>query len=157
MTDLSGVRFGRLMARRRAPALGRNGAWHCICDCGAETIVRTDNLKRGTTRSCGCLARDVWRELARKLRPKNPPQIKHGQFGTRLYRIWVDIKGSCRKPKHWGYSRRGAKGISYTADWEDFVPFYHWALENGYTEASTLKRRNRKGNFEPQNCYWHIR
>ena len=28
--------------------------WHCRCDCGNKTIVRTGDLKNGKTKSCGC-------------------------------------------------------------------------------------------------------
>lgn len=31
--------------------------WRCRCDCGNETVVLADNLKRGNTKSCGCLKR----------------------------------------------------------------------------------------------------
>lgn len=29
--------------------------WKCRCECGNIKIIRTDNLTRGKTRSCGCL------------------------------------------------------------------------------------------------------
>ena len=29
--------------------------WLCKCDCGNETIIRGANLRRGITKSCGCL------------------------------------------------------------------------------------------------------
>lgn len=31
--------------------------WRCICDCGREAVVSGKNLRRGMTRSCGCLVR----------------------------------------------------------------------------------------------------
>ena len=56
--DLTGKRFGRLVALRREP---RKGAafWICKCDCGNETSVNMQLLKSGATRSCGCLQREV--------------------------------------------------------------------------------------------------
>ncbi len=33
--------------------------WRCLCDCGSNTSPAEDALKRGLTRSCGCLHRDV--------------------------------------------------------------------------------------------------
>lgn len=52
--ELTGQRFGKLTALRRAENVGRDTAWLCRCDCGAETVVRTAYLRRGKARSCGC-------------------------------------------------------------------------------------------------------
>ena len=49
--DLIGQRFGSLTALRPAENIR---AWICRCDCGKETIVLTDNLRKGNTKSCGC-------------------------------------------------------------------------------------------------------
>lgn len=59
--DLTGKRFGRLTVVESAghipgPQPGqRYPLWKCLCDCGGTRIVRADVLKRGTTKSCGCL------------------------------------------------------------------------------------------------------
>lgn len=52
--DLTGQRFGRLTALRPAEYIRPGTAWVCRCDCGQETVVRTDNLRYGRTKSCGC-------------------------------------------------------------------------------------------------------
>lgn len=39
--------------------------WKCVCECGKHTTVCGDNLKRGTTKSCGCYASDV-KKVAKK-------------------------------------------------------------------------------------------
>jgi hypothetical protein len=53
MGELTGHRFGKLTARYRNFA----GLWVCDCDCGGYAEVRADHLRRGNTRSCGCLPR----------------------------------------------------------------------------------------------------
>ena len=56
LIDLSGQRFGKLTAIK--PIKDENGwylQWLCKCDCGKEKIVRTQNLKKGCTTSCGCI------------------------------------------------------------------------------------------------------
>lgn len=40
----------------------RDRMWLCNCSCGNKTIVSTENLHNGSTRSCGCLARTLSRE-----------------------------------------------------------------------------------------------
>jgi hypothetical protein len=56
--NLINKRFGKLKAKRRVrnPLLDRRDAWWlCECDCGCEVSVPAYNLKRGNTKSCGCL------------------------------------------------------------------------------------------------------
>lgn len=56
--NLVNKRFGRLKVRKRVrnPILDRRDAWWlCVCDCGGEVSVPAYNLKRGNTKSCGCL------------------------------------------------------------------------------------------------------
>jgi len=38
----------------------------CICECGNEAVTRLQNLRDGTTRSCGCLFLEVAAEKGRK-------------------------------------------------------------------------------------------
>lgn len=56
--ELQGQRFGNLTAIR---PVGKNACgqmlWECACVCGRTTVSAASMLKRGTTRSCGCLAR----------------------------------------------------------------------------------------------------
>jgi hypothetical protein len=44
-------RFGRLVALRYVGSL----YWEFRCDCGALTLIRSNHVKMGATRSCGCL------------------------------------------------------------------------------------------------------
>lgn len=63
-----GERFGRLVVVRRA----QNGAHRkvrfiCRCDCGNEFTVLADSLRNGTTKSCGCLRRELMARRAEAL------------------------------------------------------------------------------------------
>ena len=55
MEDLTGRRFGKLVAMRPGPKTksGRT-TWVCRCDCGKEKEILAYSLKCGDTRSCGC-------------------------------------------------------------------------------------------------------
>jgi hypothetical protein len=61
--NLLGQTFGRLKVLERAPSTGkcREAMWRCACECGTEAVVSGRYLRRGETRSCGCLAREVAR------------------------------------------------------------------------------------------------
>lgn len=55
--DLTGQRFGRLVALHATDKRAANGTayWHCICDCGKEKDILSSSLTSGDTKSCGCL------------------------------------------------------------------------------------------------------
>lgn len=54
--DLTGLRYGYLVVMKYVGRTShRISLYECRCDCGNVTITRSDNLKRGEARSCGCL------------------------------------------------------------------------------------------------------
>lgn len=53
--DLTGQRFGRLTVISYVS----QSRWLCQCDCGQQTTVKSQAMRRGDTRSCGCLAREM--------------------------------------------------------------------------------------------------
>lgn len=63
--DLTGMRFGRLTVLYRADVKtkAQKTLWHCRCDCGNEIDVFSGSLLRGLTKSCGCLNREVSRNM----------------------------------------------------------------------------------------------
>lgn len=83
-------------------------------------------------------------------------RIKHGRYGGRLYRIWAEMKASCRRPSHRSYKATGAKGISYAPAWEEFPAFAKWAAHSGYAPDLTLARKDRNQSFSPENCHWKV-
>ncbi len=52
--DLTGRRFGRLTALRRAEGANGGARWVCLCDCGKEYTALARDLRAGRTTSCGC-------------------------------------------------------------------------------------------------------
>jgi hypothetical protein len=57
--DISGQRFGKLVAIRALKQRGNQGQtiWDCLCDCGRHTNVAIATLRNGATKSCGCSRR----------------------------------------------------------------------------------------------------
>ena len=63
LIDETGNRYGRLTVIERAENTSYGATqWLCRCDCGKEVTVLGNNLRRGDTRSCGCLRKDILRE-----------------------------------------------------------------------------------------------
>lgn len=151
-SNLEGRRFGRLtVLHDSGDRFHADVAWLCLCDCGNLTKVPTGSLRKGWTKSCGCLRR----ESLAKRNVGNKHGYKHGGKHTRLYRIWQAMKSRCKHSSMPSYKYYGNKGISVCKDWkESFVSFRDWAIKNGYNDNLTIDRINYKSNYEPNNCQW---
>lgn len=151
--DITGMKFGRLLVIKRLGAVkhGQEVMWECQCDCGNNCIVKGTHLRNGTTRSCGCLKKELLAERARKR------MLKHGGSKTRLYTIWACMKNRCSCSNNTHFNCYGGRGIKVCDEWKDFENFQIWAVNNGYGENLTLDRIDNDGNYEPSNCRWVTR
>lgn len=58
--DATGQRYGRLVAMDFEQT-NKGRVWRFVCDCGNEIRLPLGRVRIGTTRSCGCLRREVTR------------------------------------------------------------------------------------------------
>lgn len=81
--DLTGRRFGKLVAVKRTDIREHNRAakWLCHCDCGGYIYVDASNLLAGHYRSCGCL----------RGKPSKPPDTYPAREDC-----WAYDKASCK-------------------------------------------------------------
>ena len=135
--DMTGMTFGRLKVIERADNdKNGNAFWKCKCECGAIVIVNGNSMRRGHTKSCGCLHKDKLIEI----------NTKHGKCNERIYSIWAAMISRCTNEKNAYYINYGGKGIKVCDEWKDSSKFIEWAYNNGYSDELTIDRiDNKKG------------
>lgn len=132
-----GGRFGKVTVIKET---GKGERGHilflCECDCGKRWETTASALKRGL-KSCSC---------------------KHGLSGTRLYRLWSDIKARCYSPSNKGYGNYGGRGITIHGAWKDdpeaFITWIQENLGDRPTNRHSLDRIDVNDGYRPGNLRW---
>ncbi len=157
--NLAGKKFGRwsvvLLHGKRSSV----PVWYCRCDCGNESLVLHQTLVAGTSRSCGCLKK----ELARKRFKKHNPNCTHGHFrGRKRSRTYISYGSMCQRclnPKATTYAEYGGRGITICQRWlperKGGGGFKRFLQDVGVRpRGKSLDRKNVNRGYSPKNCIW---
>ena len=92
-----GMRFPKENSKRKY----RYGLYQCQY-CGKEFEIQKHSIKRGNTKSCGCLT-----------------TATHRLRSHRLYQTWFHMKARCYNEKNPNYINYGGRGIQICDRWMD--------------------------------------
>jgi hypothetical protein len=155
LRDLAGQTFGYLTVIKRVGTSHGQAVWQCKCRCGKTHCVIKGSLTYGGTKSCGCLRRQILRNL----------KLKHGQARSHTlkatptpeYRMWTNAKTRCFSAGRRDYKNYGGRGITMCAEWvHDFAAFFAHIGPRPSTAYSIDRIDNDRG-YEPGNVRWATR
>lgn len=142
--NLPGDKYNRLTLIAEVPGQTCQASWRrwlCKCDCGSgkERVVQINNLRSGSTNSCGCL------------QAEGIP--RHGMSHTPTYNIWAGVTQRCTNPNHKQWANYGGRGIRMCDRWRN--SFEAFLADMGERpEGLTLDRVDNSRDYSPENCAW---
>lgn len=122
------------------------------CVCGKIFQASLDNLRRHNTNSCGCYQSNQTSRKNYKHGHTNWDRKRKRGFHSRTYRSWASMKKRCLNKNCSMYRYAGAMGIKVCDEWLDFEVFLKDMGEKPLNHR--LNRKDRSGDFEPDNCEW---
>ena len=147
VVDIIGMKFTRWLVLSRGPndAVGK-ATFLCRCDCGAEKVLNGIVLRRGVSKSCGCL----------KLEMLSKRQKTHGHTANGItsptFHSWSGMMARCSNPNNDHFKYYGAICITVCDRWKSFANFLEDMGEK--PPRMSIDRIDVTKGYEPGNCRW---
>lgn len=144
--DFSGAKFGNWTVIEYE-GWDKRHLWKVVCECGNEGIVGDYQLRKGLSKSCGCLVKKVNSDL----------HVSHGESSngkrTPEYRAYLLAKAQCTNPKHENFEKFGGRGVKFL--FKDFADFLQ-SVGRKPDRKSVLTRIDKTGNYIMGNVEWTL-
>jgi hypothetical protein len=148
MLDLTGQRYGRLTVLNFGST-----RWRCLCDCGEVTYVVTSSLRRGMTKSCGCLLREYLAYGVNRIHG-HTSRSKTGKV-SKTWTAWQNMIQRCTNLNYSRYDDWGGRGIKVCERWLEENGFINFLADMGECPPGmSLERIENNKGYEPGNCKW---
>lgn len=126
LIEFIGQKFGRWTFLEDLGYVGKRKIVKVKCDCGIIKDVRWDQIKNGSSQSCGCFKSDSMSKLFKK----------HGLTDHPIRAAWRGMIRRCYNEDFLSYASYGAKGVQVCDEWRySLENFFNWCISNGWTDG----------------------
>lgn len=150
-----GMKFGRLTVVEPAAPYEyvKDGKrftrprWLCKCDCGGTSTPLAAALKRGNSKSCGCISRERFSRAGKARRT-------HGMSRSKEQHAYRHMMARCYSEKSDQFKNYGARGIRVCDEWRGSFPTFIKDMGPAPSKKHSLERKDVNADYSPQNCVW---
>ena len=157
--DITGQRFGRLLVVEASHVhVQPNGIrtvvyWVCVCDCGTVKTISGAQLRKYSTRSCGCLMKETSARINFKHGYSRKTHPRHY-----LYEMWLGIRSRTLDPADISYPTYGGAGIPMYEPWQNdstgFLEYILTAIGERPSKKHSIDRIINSLGYVPGNLRW---